>query len=47
MTRTKYKLADKRGDQENWNINENEQKKNLIRIRILERLMDQLKDEMY
>jgi hypothetical protein len=44
MTGTKYKIAHKRAEQENWSIAERAQKRRLIHI--LERLVDQLKQEM-
>jgi hypothetical protein len=44
MTGTKYKIAHKRAEQENWSIAERAQKRKLIHI--LERLVDQLKQEM-
>jgi hypothetical protein len=44
MTGIKYKLAHKRAEQENWNVTENTQKKQLIQL--FERLAIQLKDEI-
>ena len=44
MTGMKFKLAHKRSEQENWNITQHAQKKQLIRI--LEKLTFQLKGEI-
>jgi hypothetical protein len=44
MTGTKYKLAQKRAERENWNISEFAQKKRLVQL--LEKFTAQLKDEM-
>ena len=44
MRGIKYKLAHRRASQENWNITERAQKRQLIQM--LERLVVQLRDEM-